>query len=38
MDDHALELIKQMTPSAEQDMSMAERVLRELEDAPSRSS
>jgi 3-methyl-2-oxobutanoate hydroxymethyltransferase len=38
MDDHALDLIKQMTPSAEQDMSMAERVLRELEDAPSRSS
>ena len=36
MDDHALDLIRQMTPSAEQDMSEAERVLRELEDAPTR--
>jgi len=37
MDEHALELIRQMTPSAEQDMSQAERVLRDLEDAPTRS-
>ena len=36
MDDHALELIKRMTPGPEQDMSMAERVLRELEDVPTR--
>ena len=36
MDEHALDLIRQMTPSAEQDMSEAERVLRELEDAPKR--
>ncbi len=34
MDEHALELIRSMTPSAEQDMSEAERVLRDLEDAP----
>ncbi len=38
MDDHALELIKRMTPGPEQDMSMAERVLRELEDVPTRTS
>ncbi len=37
MDEHALELIRAMTPSAEQDMSEAERVLRDLEDAPTRS-
>ncbi len=37
MDEHALELIRSMTPSAEQDMSEAERVLRDLEDAPTRS-
>ena len=37
MDEHALDLIRQMTPSAEQDMSEAERVLRDLEDAPTRS-
>ena len=37
MDDHALELIKRMTPGPEQDMSMAERVLRELEDVLARS-
>ena len=37
MDQHALELISAMTPSAEQDMSEAERVLRDLEDAPTRS-
>ena len=37
MDEHALELIRQMAPSAEQDMSQAERVLRDLEDAPTRS-
>jgi 3-methyl-2-oxobutanoate hydroxymethyltransferase len=36
MDEHALELIRAMTPSAEQDMSQAERVLRDLEDAPTR--
>ena len=36
MDEHALELIRQMAPSAEQDMSQAERVLRDLEDAPTR--
>ncbi len=36
MDEHALELIRQMTPSPEQDMSEAERVLRDLEDAPTR--
>ena len=36
MDEHALELIRQMAPSAEQDMSEAERVLREVEDAPAR--
>ena len=34
MDEHALDLIRQMAPSAEQDMSEAERVLREVEDAP----
>ncbi|MEI6137298.1 MAG: 3-methyl-2-oxobutanoate hydroxymethyltransferase [Chloroflexota bacterium] len=37
MDEHALDLIRQMTPSPEQDMSEAERVLRDLEDAPTRS-
>jgi len=37
MDEHALELIRQMTPSSEQDMSEAERVLRDLEDSPTRS-
>jgi 3-methyl-2-oxobutanoate hydroxymethyltransferase len=37
MDEHALELIRAMSPSAEQDMSEAERVLRDLEDAPTRS-
>jgi 3-methyl-2-oxobutanoate hydroxymethyltransferase len=35
MDEHALELIRRMSPSAEHDMSEAERVLRELEDVPS---
>lgn len=34
MDEHALDLIRQMTPGAEQDMSEAERVLSELQDAP----
>ncbi|MEX2373548.1 MAG: 3-methyl-2-oxobutanoate hydroxymethyltransferase [Dehalococcoidia bacterium] len=34
MDEHALELIRRMTPTADQDMSEAERVLRELQDAP----
>ena len=34
MDDRALELIRRMTPGAEQDMSEAERVLSELQDAP----
>jgi 3-methyl-2-oxobutanoate hydroxymethyltransferase len=33
MDEHALELIRRMTPTEEQDMSLAERVLREVEDA-----
>jgi 3-methyl-2-oxobutanoate hydroxymethyltransferase len=33
MDDHHLDLIRRMTPSAEQDMSLAEQVLREMEDA-----
>ena len=37
MDEHALELIHSMTSSAEQDMSAAERVLRDMEDAPTRS-
>ena len=36
MDEHALELIRNMAPSAEEDMSQAERVLRDLEDAPVR--
>ncbi|MEX2446863.1 MAG: 3-methyl-2-oxobutanoate hydroxymethyltransferase [Dehalococcoidia bacterium] len=36
MDEHALELIRNMTPSAEEDMSEAEHVLRELEDVPAR--
>jgi 3-methyl-2-oxobutanoate hydroxymethyltransferase len=34
MDERALELIRRMTPGAEQDMSEAERVLSELQDAP----
>ena len=34
MDERALELIRRMAPSAEEDMSEAERVLRELEDVP----
>ena len=34
MDEHALELIRSMTP--DQDLSEAERVLRDLEDAPAR--
>ncbi len=33
MDERALGLIRQMTPSAEHDMSLAEQVLREVEDA-----
>ena len=33
MDAHALELIRRMTPDVEHDMSEAEQVLRELEDA-----
>ncbi len=36
MDEHALDLIRQMTPSPDEDMSEAERVLRDLEDAPTR--
>ncbi len=38
MDERALELIRRMTPSAEEDMSEAERVLREVETAPQPSS
>ena len=34
MDERALELIRRMTPGAEHDMSEAERVLSELQDAP----
>ena len=34
MDERALELIRRMAPSPEHDMSQAEVVLRELEDAP----
>jgi len=34
MDEHALELIRRMTPGTEHDMSEAERVLSELQDAP----
>lgn len=34
MDEHAMELIRRMTPSADQDMSMAAQVLAELEESP----
>ena len=34
MDERALDLIRRMAPSSDQDMSQAEVVLRELEDAP----
>src|SRR5690606_24507829 len=34
MDERALELIRRMTPSADQDMSMAAQVLAELEEVP----
>jgi 3-methyl-2-oxobutanoate hydroxymethyltransferase len=36
MDEHALERIRQMTPAPDQDLSEAEHVLQELQDAPSR--
>src|SRR3546814_5984108 len=34
MDERALELIRRMTPSADQDMSEAEQVLAEIEEPP----